>query len=167
VVAIEPAPWAVECLWRNFPEEIRTGRVVVYAKGVWDHDDTLRLNIPPGMASTAATVALTRASGTEVVVPLTTIDGLVADLNLTRVNFIKMDIEGAEPNALKGGLRTIERFHPRMAISLEHRHTDPDTIPDLTRQLWPNYVVEHGACVNMNRHLQPVVMYARSSTDRR
>jgi FkbM family methyltransferase len=163
VVAIEPGPWAVECLRRNFPEEIRSGRVVVYPKGVWDHEDTLRLNIPPGMASTAATVALTRATGTALTVPLTTIDRLVTDLSLDRVNFIKMDIEGAELNALRGAVRTVERFHPRMAISLEHRHTDPDTISALTRQLWPNYIVEHGACVNMSQHLQPVVMYARSS----
>ena len=34
--------------------------------------------------------------------PLTTIDKLVAELNLPRVDFIKMDIEGAEVKALHG-----------------------------------------------------------------
>ena len=164
VVAIEPAPWALECLRRNFPEEIRAGRVIVFPKGVWDHDDTLVLNVPPGMASTAATVALQRAAGVEVAVPLTTIDRMVTELHLQRVDFIKMDIEGAEPNALRGAVRTIERFHPRMAISLEHRPTDPDTISTLTRQLWPDYSVECGACTNMNGHLQPVVMFAKLVT---
>jgi FkbM family methyltransferase len=166
VVAIEPAPWAVECLRRNFPEQIQAGRVIIYPKGVWDHDDTLRLNIPPGMASTAATVALERAHGTEVAVPLTTIDRLAADLHLDRVDFIKMDIEGAEQNALRGAVRTVEQFQPRMAISLEHRQSDPDAITALTRQLWPGYSVERGACVNMNEHLQPVVMYARAAAGR-
>lgn len=164
VVAIEPAPWALECLRRNFPEEIRAGRVIVFPKGVWDHDDTLVLNVPPGMASTAATVALQRAAGVEVAVPLTTIDRMVTELHLQRVDFIKMDIEGAEPNALRGAVHTIERFHPRMAISLEHRPTDPDTISTLTRQLWPDYSVECGACTNMNGHLQPVVMFAQLVT---
>jgi FkbM family methyltransferase len=163
VVAIEPAPWAVECLRRNFPAEVGTGRVMVYPKGVWDHDDTLQLNIPPGMASTAASVALHRPAGATVAVSLTTIDHLVKDLQLERVDFIKMDIEGAEPNALRGAVGTVARFHPRMAISLEHRQTDPDTIPALTRQLWPDYRVEGGTCTNMGEHLQPVVMFAHST----
>jgi FkbM family methyltransferase len=161
VVAIEPAPWALECLRRNFPEEIKSGKVVVYPKGVWDKEDTLELNVPPGMASTAATVALTRVKGVTVSVGLTTIDRMVAELGLDRVDFIKMDIEGAEPNALRGSVQTVERFHPRMVISLEHRPTDPETISTLTRNLWPTYSIKRGPCTNMNEHLQPVVMFAK------
>ena len=73
-----------------------------------------------------------------------------------------MDIEGAEPNALRGAIRTVRQFHPRMAILLEHRKTDPAAIPILTRQLWPGYHTECGPCANMNGHLQPVVMFAKS-----
>jgi FkbM family methyltransferase len=162
VVAIEPAPWAVECLRRNLRQEIQSGRVILYPKGVWDHEDTLQLNIPPGMASTAATVALPRPVGAAALVPLTTIDQLVTDLHLDRVDFIKMDIEGAEPNALRGAVRTVRQFHPHMAISLEHRPSDPRVIPALTRQLWPGYATECGPCANMNGHFQPVVMFAKS-----
>jgi FkbM family methyltransferase len=165
VVAIEPAPWALECLRRNFPEEIQSGKVILYPKGVWDKVDTLELNVPPGMASSAASVALVRGKGVVVSVGLTTIDRMVEELHLDRVDFIKMDIEGAEPNALRGAVHTVQTFSPRMVISLEHRPTDPETIPVLTRQLWPNYVVQSGPCTNMNRHLQPVAMFARSSAD--
>jgi FkbM family methyltransferase len=161
VVAIEPAPWGVECLRRTFAEEIKAGRVVVYPKGVWDRNDRLELTIAPGMATTAASVALGARGATSVWVPLTTIDAMATELRLERVDFIKMDIEGAEPNALRGALHTVEQFHPRMAISLEHRHSDPETIPALARQLWPDYQVESGSCSNMKGHLQPVVMYAR------
>lgn len=160
VIAIEPAPWALECLRRNLSDEIHQGRVVLYPKGVWDHDDTLELTIAPGMASSAASVALHGRAQKSVAVPLTTIDRMVADLALERVDFIKMDIEGAEANALRGAHGSVRRFHPRMAISLEHRPTDPATIPALTRQLWPEYQVDCGVCANMNNHLQPVVMFA-------
>ena len=162
VVAIEPAPWALECLRRNLRDEIQSGRVILYPKGVWDQDDTLQINIPAGMASTAATVSLPLPGGVTAAVPLTTIDQLAADLRLDRVDFIKMDIEGAEPNALRGAIRTVRQFHPRMAISLEHRKTDPADIPTLTHQLWPGYRTECGPCANMNGHLQPVVMFAKS-----
>ena len=45
MVAIEPAPENIECLSRNFKDEIARGRVIVYPKGVWDKDDFLTMNI--------------------------------------------------------------------------------------------------------------------------
>ena len=56
-------------------------------------------------------------------VPLTTIDKLVAELQLDKVDFIKMDIEGAEPNAIQGGRETIRKFQPRMQ-QLKERYGD-------------------------------------------
>ena len=41
-----------------------------------------------------------------------------------RVTFIKMDIEGEEINALRGGQETIKRWMPKLAICLYHRYTD-------------------------------------------
>jgi len=161
VVAIELAPWALECLRRNLRDEIAAGRVILYPKGAWDRDATLSLNVAPGRSTTAASVTLNQPVGNVVTVPLTTIDQIVDELKLERVDFIKMDIEGAEPNALRGGVKTVSRFHPRMAISLEHRATDPDDIPALTQKLWPDYQVECGPCTRMNGRLQPVVMFAR------
>ena len=161
VIAIEPAPWALECLRRNLAVEIGQGRVVIYAKGAWDHDDTLELTVAPGMATSAGSVAFHNGAEKSVLVPLTTIDKMVLELALPRIDFIKMDIEGAEPNALRGAVNSVRQYHPRLAISLEHRPTDPETIPTLTRQLWPEYQIECGVCTNMKEHLQPVVMFAR------
>jgi hypothetical protein len=36
-------------------------------------------------------------------------------------DFIKMDIEGAEPQALDGARQLIDRYRPRLAISAYHR----------------------------------------------
>ena len=44
IVAVEPAPDNIECLRRNFADEIRAGRVIVYPKGAWDKESTLRLH---------------------------------------------------------------------------------------------------------------------------
>lgn len=49
---------------------------------------------------------------TSVVVPMGTVDGIVDALGLDRVDFIKVDVEGFEPQVLKGALQTIERFNP-------------------------------------------------------
>jgi FkbM family methyltransferase len=159
VVAIEPAPESLECLRRTFQKETGAGRVIIYPKGVWDKDDELEMSISAAFASTAASVALDRG-GRGVKVPLTTIDKLVEELKLERVDFIKMDIEGAERQALQGALQTVARFRPGMAIALEHTPSDPDEIPALVQQLWPRYSLEFGRCVVADGRLRPDILMA-------
>jgi FkbM family methyltransferase len=65
----------------------------------------------------------------------TTIDTLVAASDTT---FIKMDIEGAELEALKGGAETIRRNRPVMAICVYHRPEHLIEIPLLLLDLLPN-----------------------------
>lgn len=50
-----------------------------------------------------------------------TIDAMVERLGVAKVDFIKMDIEGAELEALRGAKQTILRDHPKLAICLYHR----------------------------------------------
>jgi FkbM family methyltransferase len=61
--------------------------------------------------------SLVRGSGKSVTVPLRTVDSLVSERGLTRVDFLKIDIEGAVPAALRGASQTLKRFRP--LISLE------------------------------------------------
>ena len=58
-----------------------------------------------------------------------TLDEYVVRMNLPRVDFIKMDIEGAEVMALKGARQTIAHFKPRLAICLYHQWDDVVTVP--------------------------------------
>ncbi|SEL47487.1 methyltransferase, FkbM family [Roseovarius azorensis] len=52
------------------------------------------------------------------------IDSFVEQQGVERVDFIKMDIEGAELTALRGAQKTIERFRPSMAICVYHKLID-------------------------------------------
>lgn len=56
-------------------------------------------------------------------VAVATIDALCARAHLTRLDFIKIDAEGAELHILNGGQLSIERFRPAMLIEIEARHT--------------------------------------------
>ena len=141
VVTVEPDPENLICLKRNLAEDIEAGRVIVYEKGVWDREDELFLQRHTHAGD--ATVDL--ESG--IPVKLTTVDKIVSELDLQRVDFIKMDIEGSEQRALKGAQETIRRFKPRMAIASYHLADDNDKIPEIVRRVRSDYQIEYTRCL--------------------
>lgn len=159
VIAIEPAPENVECLRRNFPSEIASGRVVVYPKGVWNKDDFLTLYVDPHNSAGDSFVIERQGSTGVAKIPLTTIDELVAELKLPRVDFIKMDIEGAEAKALAGAKGTLEKFKPRLSIATEHEPDDARTIPAAVLAARADYKMECGPCAEGNYAVRPDVLY--------
>src|SRR6266851_4949964 len=63
------------------------------------------------------------------------LDSLVDEGVLPRVDFIKMDIEGGELAALRGARRTLAAFRPKLAISVYHRVEDFFAIPQFLTEL--------------------------------
>ncbi|MBR4791682.1 MAG: FkbM family methyltransferase [Treponema sp.] len=55
------------------------------------------------------------------------------------VDFIKMDIEGSEYNALLGAKRTIQEFVPTLAICVYHKKDDLIKIPELIHSFNDDY----------------------------
>jgi hypothetical protein len=77
-----------------------------------------------------------KAEGAGVDVACIPIDELFAD---TQVTFMKMDIEGAEFDALRGAAAVIRRDQPILAICVYHTQADVWRVPLLLRSLNPSY----------------------------
>jgi len=161
IVAIEPNPQAVECLRRTFSSEIAAGRVILYPKGVWDKDDMLELMLSRTDPAMDGFVIHYSNIESSVKVPLTTIDKLAAELKLPRVDFIKMDIEGAEQRALQGAAGVLHAYHPRMAISSYHLYEDAKRIPAIVHTAWNGYQQQCGSCEDKIYDVRPNVYFFR------
>jgi FkbM family methyltransferase len=67
------------------------------------------------------------------------IDDFILSNQIQKVDFIKLDIEGSEFEALKGASKTIKHYRPKLAIALYHSPTDFGRIPKLIHELEPAY----------------------------
>ncbi|MBN2139911.1 MAG: FkbM family methyltransferase [Desulfovibrionaceae bacterium] len=57
------------------------------------------------------------------------LDSYVQERGIGKVDFIKLDIEGAEMNAIQGAYKTILKHRPQLAISIYHSKKDMVEIP--------------------------------------
>lgn len=117
VITVEPDPANYAVLQQNLRINRATGRVRVVQKGLWSSVGTVRFHQQGNLASSAFWDG---PQSTPVELATTTIDALLADSPLARLDFVKMNIEGAEIAALQGADATIRRYHPQFAIATDH-----------------------------------------------
>ncbi len=163
VVAFEIDPRNAECLRRNFQKEAAEGRVVVVAQGVWSREGTVEVRVYSN--SNWSTAAMPERPETQekprlVKLPVTRIDTVVAELGLERVDFIKMDVEGAEVEALQGARTTLQRFRPRLSVATENLPDDIERVPAAVRSIVPEYQFRPGLCRKIRKFMiRPEVVH--------
>jgi len=151
VYSFEPLPRQREVLMRNLRRnDSLTGRVRVMPFALGEASDKTLMFSDGGAGARAS------QSGT---VPVTsiTMDDFVVREGLRGVDFIKMDIEGAETAALRGARETIRRFKPRLAVSIYHSLHDLVRIPQLVKSIKPAYslYIDHHTI-----HAEETILYA-------
>lgn len=53
---------------------------------------------------------------------ITTVDRVYDHFHLPRVDFLKVDVEGAEPKVIEGAAKVIDRHRPTLLLEIEDRH---------------------------------------------
>lgn len=136
VIAIEPEANNLKLLQRNI-EANGLRNVVIVPKGVWSTKDELKLSLSRqtmGHSFYRKHYYETDRANEIEDVEVDTLDNMLRESGITRVDFIKMDIEGAEIEALKG-MDEVLRSDVKLAIEVRHivdgKRTDKTIIPQL------------------------------------
>ncbi|SFO98248.1 FkbM family methyltransferase [Hydrogenimonas thermophila] len=127
VVSFEPDPNNLNTLQKNIKKFPNIDTVVI-PMGVYSETKILKFSLS-GSGS-----AISKDG--DVSVPVTSLDETVYSF---KPNYIKMDVEGAEKEALCGAKNIIRDFTPNLAISLYHKPEDLWELPLLINELNPNY----------------------------
>ncbi len=133
ILAFEPDPKTYARLEANFADD---PRIETFNQGLHGEAAVLRFDDAGARGSAFADEGAAR-------VPVVALDEVVGG---ERVDLIKMNIEGAELDALHGARRTIARWSPRLAVSAYHRPSDLWRVPELIRELRPGcalYLRQH------------------------
>ncbi len=130
VICIEPDPRNARLLRTNL-ERIK-GSYRVHEVAVSDKPGTMELHHHALYSATTHTGPRLENDVDSFSVKVGTIDEICSPL--TRLDVLKMDIEGAELKALKGGAATLRRFHPHIAMEY-HRPEMGSPVEDVIHLL--------------------------------
>ena len=109
---------------------LKDGQQICIDKGLWSKSGNLYFESGKGTASKIVPYE------TKNVIDVVSIDDFLGDVSC---NYIKMDIEGAELQALRGGIELIRRERPILAISIYHSLDDFWEIPAYLMRELDNY----------------------------
>lgn len=113
VIAVEPIPWQADRVRANIAlNHYKDAHVFQGAVSNQEGETTLRFG---GQESTSS-IVWQHKNGRELQVKTTTLDKLIDIYALSRVDFIKLDIEGAEEMALEGGKRMLSEMKPVLCL---------------------------------------------------
>jgi FkbM family methyltransferase len=123
VIAFEPSPENAYCFRKNLAPELSAGKVILIEKGVWDRETTLSFstvntNNPGDHHIVEGETGDIQVGNIQV--PVTSIDTVARELSLPKVDYIKIDVEGAETRAIAGARELIGRDKPRICVATEH-----------------------------------------------
>jgi FkbM family methyltransferase len=122
VHAFEPVTPNRECLESNLALNA-CRNVIVSASALGENAGRVAMFLPRDAVSASLQPHADRADCERLEADVTTLDAYTAAAGITRLDFLKADVEGAELLLLKGGIDTLRKFKPVLMLEVQARST--------------------------------------------
>lgn len=155
VFAFEPLPEIADALKETFRQECEHGAVIVVPVALTNSTGIAGFNVGNEFICEAHLTPEGKHT-----VQTSTLDDFVCSEKIGRIDFIKMDVEGEEMNAVAGAIKTINRFRPRLAIAVYHQYENADLVRGIILANCPGYTVEFGGRFMFELPHRPYMVYA-------
>jgi FkbM family methyltransferase len=133
--AFEPSERQRILLARNLNLNSMAGRIRIAPFGLWNCEDRMVFRTQGAMSSLRKASELPNYLAFTESVQTVTLDIWAKRSKLQRLDLIKMDIEGAEIEALEGAAEVLRRYHPRLLIQAYHQRDGMRTFERCARYL--------------------------------
>ena len=121
VIMLEPDPKNVDIARRNMALNGNPSNLEIVPAGLWNTRGVLQFTAGQSAESTMVFDSTAGVSSSDVIeIKTLTLPDIVQDCRLERLDFIKMDIEGAEIEAIESAKALPARFAPRYSIASYH-----------------------------------------------
>ncbi|MFB6115988.1 MAG: FkbM family methyltransferase [Candidatus Nanosalina sp.] len=150
VIALEPDPENADQLRENIRLNGLEDSITVLEKGLWKEKDEkgFERDRQLGMASKIS-------ENTSITIDLDKLDNIVSEHE--KPDLVKMDIEGAEIEALKGAEKVLEEVRPKFSIATYHRRDGKKTFKKVEEILEQHsYTAETGYSRHLTTYGEPV-----------
>ncbi|WP_240420694.1 FkbM family methyltransferase [Paenibacillus periandrae] len=155
VYTIEFIPSNLEIMGKNLDLNAKLKQqITIIKRPLWHVSNELLYYTDQGAASS---VSFTKTNDSNDQALTISIDDLVNEHHITKIDFIKMDIEGAEMNALRGAAQAIQSFRPILAIAIYHQIEDFAAVVNFIAQLNLDYTFYLG---HYTIYAQETILYA-------
>ena len=138
VFAFEPLSILEQCLNMTFEKDIARGRAKIVRALLGKENKMSAVQANAEMLAASKEGHSKNAES----VPMTTLDAWVKENHVERLDFLKMDIEGGEMNAMKGAADILRKYKPRLAIAVYHDYDNANLVADIIKKANPDYEIE-------------------------
>lgn len=146
IIAFEPSPKAFRCLSKTFHyNEVKNCKLINKALG----NKVGSVSFVEAEFLAGSYLASEAAEASNVEVELTTLDTVVEEMKLARLDFIKIDVEGFELDVLQGASQTIQNFKPKMFMEFNSFAISANR--NMSPRLVLDYILDHFKSFSVDR----------------
>lgn len=139
VIIFEPCSKLADGLEKTFQKDIEENKVILVRKALGSKKENKNLLINEEMYCASSLLYRDMKDQKKEEVYVDKLDNILKELEIERIDFIKMDIEGAEMEALIGAKNTINCAHPKMVIATYHEYMNSRKCVDIVNSICNEY----------------------------